>query len=400
VLDAFLMEPEHRHREFMRDKDLLNGWKEIAGYLKVTPKQAHRWEKDNLPIVRPQNRLKGPVFAKKSALDAWIQGPLARVTLDDNCLVAFDRSDRMLWSYSFPESARPFVADDLAWRIQRVDLQGRGDRGVLVTVRFMSGDRPDAIYFFSSDGNLKWSLEADPPLLDRDKKAFEKAWSFRHVIVAPTSAGNCVWAALANEAGWAGCVLQVNSRGKATVHFANAGYVEWLCPVTLGNEQCLVICGENNAFDQSFVALLGVEDPPCSSSPGGRPRYRYVNAPSGQTRKCVLFPKTELIAAREKPYGHAWKMSHYSGHIIVEVETGGDGGYFLYHFSERLEPKYVFPSGSHEFRHRDLEIAEKIYHPWLSCPELEQPLVLNIWEPALGWHDETIPWRDNPWKEK
>jgi hypothetical protein len=93
-------------------------------------------------------------------------------------------------------------------------------------------------------------------------------------------------------------------------------------------------------------------------------------------------------------------MRQYPDDIIVEVETGGDGGTFLYHFSPELEPKYVFPSGSHEFRHQDLEFAGKIDHPWENCPELEGPLTLNIWEPGTGWRDEVIRWRDNPWKDK
>ncbi len=45
--------------------------------------------------------------------------------------------------------------------------------------------------------------------------------------------------------------------------------------------------------------------------------------------KYVLFPKTELIVARQKPYGHASRMRQYQQHIVVEVETGDDGGFFL-----------------------------------------------------------------------
>jgi len=114
---------------------------------------------------------------------------------------------------------------------------------------------------------------------------------------------------------------------------------------------------------------------------------------------CAPFPRTELITARQKPYGHASRMRYYPQHIIVDVETGSDGGSFLYHFTPELQPKYVFPSGNHEFRHRDLELAGRIDHPWLSCPELDKPLTLNIWDPARGWRDEPIRWRDNPWKD-
>ncbi len=384
----------------MADNDLLNGWKAIADYLDVNPKTARRWENsDALPIFRPERRRKGPVLAKKSALDAWIQGSLEKTVLEDKRLVALGRSDRILWTHVFPEPLRPFTREELEWRVQRVDLHGNGDRGVLVTARFLAPGSPDAMYYFSPAGKLEWTLEAYPPLLDRNNTSFEKAWTFKHLTVTPASKGTTVWIALAHEAGWAGCVLRVNPLGAATVQLANAGYVERLCPVSSGDEACLVVCGENNAFDQSFVGLLGINDPPCSSPPGGRPRYQYANAPAGNPRKYILFPRTELIIACQRPYGHASRMRQYPGHIIVEVETGGDGGFFLYHFSERLEPKYVFPSGDHEFWHRDLELAGRIHHTWDACPELDGPLALKVWEPDAGWHDEAMRWRDNPWRD-
>ena len=385
----------------MQQDDLLNGWKEIADYLKVDRKTAQRWEaSDNLPILRPEKRRKGPVLAKKSALDAWLQGTLERTVLEDQRLVALGRSDKILWTHTFPKPLRRFTKEELEWRIRRVDLHGKGDRGVLVTARFLAPGGPDTIYYFSSEGKLEWSLEAALPLLDRNGGSFEKAWAFLHVIVTLTSDKPVIWAALANEAGWAGGVLRIDPNGSAAVQLANAGHVERLCSVSSGEGECIVACGENNAFDQTFVALLGANDPPCRSAPGGRPRYQYANAPAGDPRKYILFPRTELIAARQKPYGHASGMRQYTEDIIVEVETGAEGGYFLYHFTPQLEPKYVFPSGSHEFRHRDLELAGQIDHNWDACPELDGPLTLNAWKLSEGWHDEEIRWRDNPWRDK
>jgi hypothetical protein len=384
----------------MTQEDHLDGWKQIADHLKVSQKTAHRWEKDdNLPVIRRNKRRNGPVFAKKSALDAWLHGAIEAAVLEDNRLVAKGRSDRILWTFNFPDRIRQPSPADIEWRVQRVDLHGNGERGVLVAVRFLGG-RADTLYYFSPQGKLEWMLEADPQLLDRNGNSFEKAWAFRHVIVGSTSEGSAVWAALAHEAGWAGCILRVDAHGKATVQFANAGNVEWLCHVASPEGGHLIFCGENNAFDQSFVGRLGTSDPPSRSAPGGRPRYQYASAPANSPRKYVLFPRTELIAARQKPYGHASRMRQYPDDIIVEVETGGDGGTFLYHFSPELEPKYVFPSGSHEFRHQDLEIAGKVDHPWENCPELDGPLTLNIWEPGTGWREEAIRWRDNPWKER
>ena len=49
-------------------------------------------------------------------------------------------------------------------------------------------------------------------------------------------------------------------------------------------------------------------------------------------------------------------------------------------------------------RHRDLELAGQITHSWDNCPELDKPLVLNVWQPGRGWHEQAIRWRDNPWR--
>ena len=69
-------------------------------------------------------------------------------------------------------------------------------------------------------------LDASSDLIDRDGGVFPRAWAFRHVIPYRTLQGMMVWAALANDAGWSGCVLSIDSQGNATTHFANGGFVE------------------------------------------------------------------------------------------------------------------------------------------------------------------------------
>jgi hypothetical protein len=385
----------------MADNDLLSGWKEIAGHLRASTKTAQRWEiRNNLPVLHPHKRRKGPVFASKRALDLWVKGTLTNIVLEADRLVATGIANKMIWAHRFPVPLRKFPDREIGWRIQRVDFRGAGDRGVLVTVGYDSFQRPDAIHYFSSTGHLEWTVAAEPPLLDRNGTPFEKAWAIRHTIVMPTAKGYVGWVAIANDAGWAGCILRIDSRGKSSLHFANAGYVEHLCHVSVRNQDFIVACGENNDFDQSFVALLGAYVPPAASPPGNRPRYRYKNAPTGTPLKYILFPLTELVAARRAPYGHAWTMRQFQDDIIVNVETAGEVGYFLYHFSTLLKPKYVFPSGGHEFMHQELASAGKVDHSWSACREMDRPLLLKVWEPAKGWRNTQTRWRDNPWRDK
>jgi DNA-binding winged helix-turn-helix (wHTH) protein len=324
---------------------------------------------------------------------------LSRVELTDTQLIALDIFKSPLWTYQFPAPLRLTDPTRDEWRLQRIDMHGNGDRGVLITVRFVDRRIPDSIFYFSSNGTLEWKVDAEPNLLDHDGKALPRAWTFRHVIVSSTSAGSMVWAALANEAGWSGCVLHINAQGRAMVQFANAGFVEWLCYSAIDGDDCLIVCGENNAYDLPFVAVLGIDDPPCGSAPGGRSRYRYANGPDGNTRKYILFPKTELIRILDRPYGHAYRMEQSVDNILVAVEAAELGAHFRYHFSLGLEPKYVFPSGNYEFQHQELEQAGKVKHLWPNCPEFAEPLSLKIWTPQTGWTDGTIRWRDNPWKD-
>ena len=327
-------------------------------------------------------------------------GGVESTAITGNTLLAFNRRMQVLWSYEFQNALRKFSPEELTWRLGVIDLEGNGESGVLFAARFQNTAIAEALFYFSSRGTMLWQLDVEPPLRNRDNRPFERAWAIKHLIDTPSrKLGRSIWVALGNDAGWAGCVLRIDAQGHANIHFANAGYVEHLCAVTTKDGNWLIICGENNDFDDAFVALIGMESPSGCSVPGERLVYRYSNAPPGSPLKYLLFPNTELAKAGLKPYGHARVISEHLDGIIVDVETGGDGASFRYHFSKDLEPSYVFPSGSHEFVHKQLEGAGTIHHTWPDCPELQSPLILRVWEPDSGWYERPIEWRDNPWKE-
>src|SRR5579859_4932294 len=51
------------------ESERLEGWKQIAGYLKCGKRTAQRWEKHGLPVHRHDTV--GAVYAYTSELDAW-----------------------------------------------------------------------------------------------------------------------------------------------------------------------------------------------------------------------------------------------------------------------------------------------------------------------------------------
>jgi hypothetical protein len=105
------------------------------------------------------------------------------VILTENRLIAFNRKTRILWSHEFSISLPNYDPDELAWRIQIVDLDGKGERGVLFAARFQTPATQDALFYFSSEGKVLWQLEAEPPVRNRDGRPFERAWKFKHIAL-------------------------------------------------------------------------------------------------------------------------------------------------------------------------------------------------------------------------
>ena len=51
---------------------LLNGWKEIAVYLRSGIRTVQRWEELGLPVTRVRPSKRGPVVARTENLDSWM----------------------------------------------------------------------------------------------------------------------------------------------------------------------------------------------------------------------------------------------------------------------------------------------------------------------------------------
>jgi hypothetical protein len=54
---------------------ILNGWKEIALYLKGSVRTAQRWETCGLPVIRPGDGSRSSVIAYSEQLDLWLKRP-------------------------------------------------------------------------------------------------------------------------------------------------------------------------------------------------------------------------------------------------------------------------------------------------------------------------------------
>ena len=60
---------------------ILNGWKEIAAYLKCGIRTAQRWHRDfHLPVIRVRSGKRGPVLADSENLKEWMNLRSSEVT--------------------------------------------------------------------------------------------------------------------------------------------------------------------------------------------------------------------------------------------------------------------------------------------------------------------------------
>jgi hypothetical protein len=66
---------ERRGGDNSTANEKLDGWKEIAGYLRRTTRTVQRWERtEGLPILRHQHAKGATVYAYQQEVDQWWRG--------------------------------------------------------------------------------------------------------------------------------------------------------------------------------------------------------------------------------------------------------------------------------------------------------------------------------------
>jgi DNA-binding winged helix-turn-helix (wHTH) protein len=324
-----------------------------------------------------------------------------RAVLVGTALTALDGLGQPLWTRQLPESALTLPDPTESWRVQVLDLEGGGNKAVLVACAFSPENSfekrvNDELYCFAPDGKLRWKIPCRPDLLGPNGEAFRNTWVFRQMIAVPGPRGSrTLWLAVAHDGRWPGCILRVDSAGDSKIQFANAGNVEAVCHVQGPDGGLIAFCGENNAYESAFIAMIDEDATPSTSPTSGSTDYRYSNAPEGYPRAYTLLPTSELSLALDNPYQHAVFISHQSGITAVQVIAGSHrSSYLQYEFSTQLKPLAVRVSGSYPVVHERLTREGLIRHTLKNCPEISKPRILRTWDRASAqWRNEQISWR-------
>ncbi|MDE3167563.1 MAG: hypothetical protein KGN36_17305, partial [Acidobacteriota bacterium] len=201
----------------MPEPNQLHGWKQIAGYLRVSIRTAQALEKQGLPVYRGPGA-KSPVSAFAAEIDAWrarsVRTPLADAPLDEvaprrrwlrylllgipaalvagggftafrrlrwrwanppaSCriwgriLVVYDQDNVELWRYTFPEIMyRPGSPCVFA------DLRGAGRRDTLLIYAPFNGSvNPAYLVCFRPDGSRRWEYKIKETVTDNRGRQF------------------------------------------------------------------------------------------------------------------------------------------------------------------------------------------------------------------------------------
>jgi hypothetical protein len=91
---------EERNGDNASARERLDGWKEIASYLRRTSRTVQRWERSKgLPVLRHQHTKRATVYAYRHEIDRW--------RLEERAVAAEARRGHSLLAVSGPDADVP-----------------------------------------------------------------------------------------------------------------------------------------------------------------------------------------------------------------------------------------------------------------------------------------------------
>ena len=79
---------------------ILNGWKEIANYLRCGLRTVQRWERNGLPVLRPAPGSRAHVVAYSENLDRWLKRSKDGLPAMESLQTEIERSQQLLLTLS------------------------------------------------------------------------------------------------------------------------------------------------------------------------------------------------------------------------------------------------------------------------------------------------------------
>ena len=278
-------------------------------------------------------------------------------------------------------------------RLRPIRWRAGEDPEFVVALQFVrEGGHDDSLWLLDAHGRRRWIWTPRIDLADFDGRPFEPVWSITDMTTDETGGQGRIWVAVANPLRWASALYRLGRDGRATLQFGNAGSILQVMRLPERQQSRLIISGVNNAFSRAFVAEIDPDGPAGFSPPSGRPRYRFQQALPGTAKRYIQLAASELHDAGRVPYFAAHISGLTADQVVVDtIELAQGKTVYNYFFASDLTPIRARVAASGIGLHRFYEAEGALQHGAEQCPELNQPLVVRIWEPQRGWREAVIP---------
>jgi hypothetical protein len=412
----------------------LDSWKEIARYLNRDLSTVRRWEKEKgLPVHRVPGGARQAIFAYSEEIDGWLRGnqnelqldgnskpdgwihsfrefslPLLaillvvvavvaftvmrpgvirRASLSRNQVMAWDSSERLMWSFPLET---PLVDHTPPWaetRVRVVDLDLDGRQEVLAAVSFAEPRNgkvlSDAVYCLTDSGRLRWKYSPEVSL-NFGGTEYRKPWLLNDWLPIAKNGRGEVWAAFAHSTWWPSFIVRIDAQGLAEIRQFNAGWVTVLNYIENQEGYFLLAGGLNNEFGAGFFSALKIDGAASSSPQTGGSAFECAGCPKEQPYKYYLFPRSELNVLENAPPNITRLIRVFDDRIEVRAAEIPDQ-YSIFEFSPGFALRSVSVSDLYWKLHEKLEKEGRIHHSTAQCRQDIAMKKIRTWTSKTGW---------------
>jgi hypothetical protein len=416
----------------------LDSWKEIAAYLGRDIRTVARWENERgLPVHRVPGGQRHAVFAYTAEIDRWLTtGPgaladggvpqsvgrgawmwisaaiivaalalavlgflsvskkgarLADVVIRGDEMRVLDDTGAVRWTHRFPWPVVELKPEVMARRKHIVDLDGDGEKEVLVVVgaaeRSPAQREPEELLCFSASGKLRWSFQFGETL-KFGAGEYGPPWVLGDMEMYDVGGEKRIAYAVIHNAWWPSVLLVLDGRGKILSRYVSAGHIYRLNKVMTPSGLVLLAGGVSNPNDGGMLAVLDAQNLSGSSPEKPGSAYECKGCPEGRPLRYFVFPRAELNRVTGAPYNVVNEISVYPDRIEARSrESEWYGPAAIYDFSRDFELKRATFEDMYWDLHRSLELEGKIKHSREQCPERDGPPAIRVWTPEAGWRE-------------